>query len=348
MQVDLKYTMAIMEKLINTPSPSGYTHEAMAIVEKELKALGIPYRYIHKGGLIATLKGKDDEKHRTVSGHIDTLGAMVREIRSDGTLRLTQIGGYMWQAVEGEYCTVRTDDNKDITGTIMTSKPSVHVFGGEAARNFERSEENMYVRLDAIVKSAEDTRKLGIENGNFVFFEPRFQVTDTGFVKARHLDDKASVAIILGVLKQVLAEGKEIPHTTHFFFTNYEEVGHGAAYGTPEKTVEFLAVDMGCVGGGLAGDEQKVSIAAKDSSGPYDYHFKLKLIELSKKNNIDYAVDIFPFYGSDASAAMRGGANIRHGLIGTGVQASHAWERTHMDGIRNTFLLVYHYLLSED
>lgn len=346
MDVKLNYTMDILKKLLNTPSPTGYTKEVMAIIQEELDKMGVSYSLINKGGLVATIKGKDDIKQRTISGHVDTLGAMVREIKSDGTLRLTNLGGYMWNSVEGEYCTVITDEGKRITGTIMTKSPSTHVYGKES-KETDRVEKNMIVRLDAVVSNAEEVRELGIENGNFVAFDPRHTVTNTGFIKSRHLDDKASVAVMLGVINQFVDEKTTLPYTVNMFITNYEEVGHGASYGTPEKTVEFLAVDMGCVGGGLQGSEQKVTIAAKDSSGPYDYDFKLKLIDIAKNYDVDYCVDIFPHYGSDASAALRAGSNIKHALIGPGVHASHAWERTHMDGLTNTYKLLYSYLISE-
>ncbi|MFP4456293.1 MAG: M42 family metallopeptidase [Clostridia bacterium] len=338
--------MSILEKLLNTPSPTGYTKEVMTIIQEELNNMNVDYKLINKGGLVATIKGENDNEQRTISGHVDTLGAMVREVKSDGTLRMTNLGGYMWNSVEGEYCTVITDEGEKITGTIMTKSPSTHVFGSES-KETDRVEKNMIVRLDAVVENAEDVRKLGIENGNFIAFDPRHIVTDTGFIKSRHLDDKASVAVMLGVIKQFVDDKTTLPYTLNMFITNYEEVGHGASYGTPEKTVEFLAVDMGCVGGGLQGSEQKVTIAAKDSSGPYDFDFKLKLIDLAKKNEIDYCVDIFPNYGSDASAALRAGSNIKHALIGPGVHASHAWERTHKDGLINTYKLLYSYLLSE-
>ncbi len=345
MKIDLNYTLDVLEKLLNTPSPTGYTKKAIKLIMRELDKMNIPYKLINKGGLVATFQGENNEQQRTVSGHVDTLGAMVREIKSNGTLRLTNLGGYMWNSVEGEYCTIITDKENEITGTIMTSSPSTHVY--EDAKTIGREEKNMEVRIDAVVNNADDVRALGIENGNFVYFDPRFSKTDHGFIKSRHLDDKASVAVILGVFKSFIDNNIKLPYTTNIFITNYEEVGHGASYGTPEKTVEFLAVDMGCVGGGLQGSEQKVSIAAKDSSGPYDYELRLKLQELAKENDVDFCIDIFPFYGSDASAALRAGTNIKHALIGPGVHASHAWERTHEDGLKNTYSLLYHYLLSK-
>ena len=342
---NLGYTVDFLEKLLNTPSPTGYTEQAIALVEKEFKALGIATRKNHKGGLIATIPGVNDEEQRTISGHVDTLGAMVREIKGDGRLRLTQLGGYMWNAVEGEYCTIITDSKQQFTGTIMTTSPSTHIT--RTAKDLPRVEENMEVRLDEKVQLAVDVQKLGIGVGDFVAFDPRCVVTPSGFIKSRHLDDKASVAVIVGVVKYLLENKITLPYTLNIFITNYEEVGHGASVGTPNKTVEFLAIDMGCIGDGLNGSEEKVSICAKDSSGPYDYNFRKKLVEIAKANQIDYCVDIFPHYGSDASAALRAGADIKHALIGPGVHASHAHERTHTAGLMNTAKLLLNYLVSK-
>src|SRR6056297_3741246 len=184
MDTNLDYTMEILQKLLTTPSPTGYTKEVMKVIQNELDDLGIEYKLINKGGLVATIKGDNDLTQRTISGHVDTLGAMIREIKNDGTLRLTKLGGYMWNSVEGEYCTIITDEGNKITGTIMTTAPSTHVFGSES-KDMDRVEKNMIVRLDAIVKDDKDVRELGIENGDFVFFDPRYNETETGFIKSR-------------------------------------------------------------------------------------------------------------------------------------------------------------------
>ncbi len=344
-EFDSQYTINFMEKLLNTPSVTGYTKNAIDLVRNELKALGVESFTTNKGGLIATIKGTNEEEQRTISGHIDTLGAMVREIKSNGYLRLTPIGGYMWNSVEGEYCTIITDDSQEYTGTILLTKPSTHVT--RDGRTLAREEKNMEVRIDENVKSADEVRALGIENGNFVAFDPRCVVTDSGFIKSRHLDDKVNVATILGVVKYLKEANITLPYTVNIFITNYEEVGHGASYGTPEKTVEFVAVDMGCIGEGLKGSEEKVTICAKDSSGPYDYELRKKLQGIAKEHNIDFCVDIFPHYGSDASAALRSGSNIKHALIGPGVHASHSMERTHREGVLQTAQLLFYYLVSK-
>lgn len=344
--INLEYITRILQKILNTPSVSGDTSEATELVAAEFDTLGLNIAYTQKGALIATLKGADDDTHRTLSAHIDTLGGMVREIKANGRLGLTNVGGYMWPSVEGENCRVKTSAGKTYTGTILTTKASTHVHGGEAAK-LDRKEANMELRLDEMVTNAEEVRNLDIEVGDFVSFNPRTQVTSSGYIKSRHLDDKVSIAIILGAVKYLVENNIALPYTTHFFITNYEEIGHGAAVGIPAKTREFLAVDMGCVGDGLQGSEHAVSICAKDSSGPYDYGLRKKLVSLAEQHNVDFKVDVFPYYGSDASAALRAGADIVHGLIGPGVDASHAYERTHVEGMLNTVRLILAYIQSK-
>lgn len=343
-QVDMDYAIRLLLKLATTPSPSGYTDEAMAVLEAEFEALGLPHRRTNKGGLIATMQGQDDENHRLLSGHIDTLGAMVKEIKGNGRLKYAPLGGGAPFTVEGEYCTVITDSGRRYTGTILSTKASAHVHGKES-EELARKPENMEIRLDEKVKTAAETRALGIEVGDFIAYDPRTQLTPAGFVKSRHLDDKASVAAMLAVAR-CLVENKLVPMaTTHFFITNFEEVGHGAAFGVPHKTREFVAVDMGCVGEGIQATEHCVSICAKDSSGPYDAALKRRLVALAQRYEIPFAVDVYPFYGSDASAALRAGADVRAIVIGPGVDASHAFERTHTDGIKATADLLVAYLM---
>lgn len=341
-----------MDEMIHTfvtlaqiPSPTGNTGKVMAWIRQELDQLGIPYQVTHKGAILATVRGKNDERHRLVTAHVDTLGAMVKEIKANGRLKLAMIGGFNWNAVEGEYCQIETMDGRLYTGTILTTKASVHVYGRESGK-MERTEEVMEVRLDEKVSSREEVRALGIRPGDFVSFDPRVTVTESGFIKSRHLDDKASVAIVLGVLKQILADQEELPFTTHVLISNNEEIGYGGNSNIPEQTVEYLAVDMGAIGEGLLTDEFCVSICAKDSSGPYHYGMRKHLVQLAEANGLHYQVDIYPYYNSDASTALRAGYDIIHGLIGPGVDASHSHERTHRDAFENTARLLLAYLRS--
>ncbi|MED1419625.1 M42 family metallopeptidase [Bacillus smithii] len=341
---DVNETMKLIQELVSIPSPTGYTENIIRYVESLLKDTTFAIRKTRKGGLLVTVPGKDSSKHRFVTAHVDTLGAMVKEIKKDGRLKLTMIGGFRWNSVEGEYCCIHTDSGSVYTGTILMHQQSVHVYkeAGEAKRN----DENIEVRIDEEVKSANDVQSLGIQVGDFVSFDPRVEMTASGFIKSRHLDDKAGAAILIQTLKRIQKEERILPYTTHFLFSNNEEIGYGGNSNIPEETVEYLAVDMGAIGHGQSSDEYSVSICAKDSSGPYHYGLRKHLVQLAKEHQIQYKVDIYPFYGSDASAAMRAGRDLVHGLIGPGIDSSHAFERTHQKAIENTEKLLYVYLYS--
>lgn len=336
----LDYIVETIETLVNIPSPSGFTKKVMEFVREEAESFGYSCQMSQKGGLIITVEGRRDETIG-LSAHVDTLGAMVRSIDSDGTIRFTMVGGYTMHSVEGSYCKIHTRDGKVYTGTILIKSSSVHSY--DDARTMERTDRNMVVRIDEMVESKKDVLDLGINSGDYISFDAEFEYTKNGFIKSRHLDDKASVAVILGILKE-MSERKQLPrHRIKILISNYEEVGFGASW-IPEDIREILAIDMGAIGDDLNGSEYKVSICAKDSTGPYDYDMTGRLIDLAKENEIDYVVDIFPHYGSDVSAALRGGHNIRGALIGQGVHSSHGMERTHIKGLENTLKLVQAYL----
>lgn len=335
----------LIKELVNIPSPSGNAERAVAYTEAFFKERGIPAQRSLKGMLIATLEGQDPTKHRLLTAHVDTLGAMVKEIKSSGRLSLTNIGGFPWNLVEGEYCEIETSQGNRFTGTILMHQTAVHVY--REAGKLERNNENIEVRLDEKVTSKEDVEALGIQVGDFVSFDPRFQKTESGFVKSRHLDDKASVAMLLHIVDLLKEKNITLPYTTHFLISNNEEIGYGGNSNIPKEVVEYLAVDMGAIGDGQATDEYTVSICAKDSSGPYHLGFRNHLVQLAKDHEIRFKVDIYPFYSSDVSMALRAGVDVIHGLIGAGIDASHAYERTHVDSLQNTGDLLYHYLLSE-
>jgi putative aminopeptidase FrvX len=344
-QPNVQETFSLIKELVSIPSPSGNTEKVIQYVENYLKERGVETKRNRKGGLIASIKGTNDKEQRMLTAHVDTLGAMVKEVKSNGRLKLTMVGGFKWNSVEGEYCQIETSSGNIYTGTILMHQTSVHVYknAGDAPRN----DENIEVRIDEKVKNAAEVRKLGIEVGDFVSFDPRVQITESGYIKSRHLDDKASVAILLKLINYLQLEKITLPYTTHFLISNNEEIGYGGNSNITPETVEYLAVDMGALGDGQSSDEYTVSICVKDSSGPYHLGLRKHLVELAKSNNIDYKVDIYPFYGSDASAAIRSGHDIIHGLIGPGIESSHAFERTHESSIENTEALIYHYLLSE-
>lgn len=334
-------TLEFLMELLSINSPSGYTHHAIDFLKNYLERIGYESEITPKGNLLVKVSGEDTSVTRGLSAHVDTLGLMIRSINSDGTLSLTKLGGPLTPTLDGEYCDIITRDDTVYTGTILSKSPSIHVFTDASTKS--RDIDQLVVKLDERVASKDDVIKLGIQNGDIVAYDPKVVLTDSGFVKSRFLDDKASVAILVSILK-TLKDEKITPKTNLvFIFSTYEEVGHGAAW-IPSEISELLAVDMGCIGLDLACTEYDVSICAKDSSGPYDYEMTTRLVNLAKAQELSYALDIYPMYGSDASAAMRGGANIKSALIGPGVASSHGMERTHTEAIENTYQLVLAYI----
>lgn len=339
---DLDLFKKISEEVFLCDSPTGYTNGIIKVIERYIKQYGYDYKILNNGALEVTIKGNDSSKIVATSAHCDTLGLMVRSIKSNGKLALTCLGGPVTPTLDGEYCTIYTRDNKKYSGTILSTSPAAHVFND--ANSKSRSIDNLEVRLDEIVNNVDDVKKLGIENGDIVCYNPKYLVTDTGFLKTRFIDDKASVVILLMLLDYTSKNKIQFKYDTKIYFVVYEEVGHGASM-VDKNISEFVTLDMGCVGLDLAGNEYAVSICAKDSSGPYDYDLTTKLINFAKENKLNYTVDIFPYYGSDIGAASRAGVDFKGALIGSGVSASHGMERTHIHGIENTLKLIYLYLI---
>lgn len=334
-------TLDYLVDLLKINSPTGYTKNVIDFLENKIENLGYQTERSPKGNLIVSVEGKDRVITRGLSAHVDTLGLMVRSINSDGTLSLTKLGGPLTPTLDGEYCEVIARSGEVYTGTILSKSSSIHVYKDASTK--ERDIDNLVVRLDERVEEKEDVEDLGIMNGDIIAYDPKIQVTDSGFIKSRFLDDKASVAILLSILELLKKESISPATNLKFVFSTYEEVGHGAAW-IPEDITELLAIDMGAIGQDLDCTEYDVSICAKDSSGPYDYELTSGLIEMAKKEELNFAVDIYPMYGSDASAALRGGANIKAALIGPGVANSHGMERTHVDALENTFKLIVQYI----
>ena len=337
-----KYILQKLQELLNIDSPSGFTKNVTDYTIKELQALGFEPKLTKKGGVLVNLGGAETDNALLLTGHIDTLGAMVSTIKDNGRLILSPVGGMNPNNAETENCRIYTRFDGVYEGCLQVDDPSIHVNG--EYNNIKRKFEDMEVVIDAQTYSKEDTQKLGISIGDFVCFEPRFRVTDTGYIKSRFLDDKLSVAIMLGIAKSVSEGSIKLARRTYLHVTVYEEVGHGGTASIPADVSEILAVDMGCVGKGLICTEEMVSICAKDSHGPSNYDMVTKLIELSKENNINYAVDVYPHYGSDVDAALEAGNDIRHCLIGSGVYASHGYERSHVNGLKNTYDLLKAFL----
>lgn len=337
-----EYAANMALELIAIDSPSGYTDRAAEWVCQAFTALGFDAHMTQKGGVVIDLGGNDAEDALLLEAHADTLGAMVAEIKGNGRLRVTNLGGMRAENAETENVRVYTRDGKVIEGTLQLCNASVHVNGnyGNTSRTFDTTE----VVLDEDVKSSSDTRALGIEVGDIVCFDPRSKITASGYIKSRFLDDKLSVGILLGFAKYLKDNSITPNRRVYAHVTCYEEVGHGGSASVPAGVTEAISIDMGCVGSGVQCTERQVSICAKDSSGPYSYTVVGKLIDAAKREGADYAVDIYPHYGSDVEATLRAGYDVRHGLIGAGVYASHGYERSHIDGVWNTLKVLKGYL----
>ena len=321
-------------KLVN--SPSGFTHIASAYLMDVLSGYGFAPYTTHKGNVVCCIGGQGHPL--VVAAHVDTLGAMVRSIKPNGRLRYTQIGGYPDNNLENETCVVHTRDGRTYTGTFYLTTPASHVYKDIPA--VTRGDTTLEVVLDENVSSKDEVRALGIEVGDFISLDPRAVHTPSGYIKSRHLDDKASASVLLALAKMAASSDLTLSRKIYLVFTVHEEVGHGCCAGLPEDVEDILSVDMGCVGDDLTCDETMVSICAKDSRGPYNYEMTGRLIELAKDNNLKYAVDVYPMYASDADASLFSGHNFRHALIGPGVFASHGYERTHVSGLDNTLKLL--------
>lgn len=342
--IDVSGMTSFLLGLLNIYSPTGDTERAIAYVRKAFESLRLDVKLNAKGSLVATLNGQSADRPRALAVHVDTLGAMVKEIKPGGRLKLTMIGGYAWNAVEGEGCHVITASGRRVRGSILHVNASTHVHG-KAMTDSPRSEDTMEVRLDERTTSAEETRALGIEIGDFVALDPRVEITN-GFIRSRHLDDKACVACIVAAVKALADAGLRPHQTTWLHISNYEEVGHGAAAGIPAEVTELVAVDMAAVGTGQTSDEFHASICVKDSGGPYHHGLSSRLRQLAAQYEIPFVVDIYPFYGSDGEAFWRAGGDVAVALIGPGVDASHNYERTHTEALLATTRWILAYLLN--
>ena len=329
-------------ELLAIDSPSGYTRKAAEWVKEAFSALGFDAQITTKGGVLINLGGADEKDALLLEAHTDTLGAMVAEVKANGRLRLTPLGGMRAENAETENVRVHTRTGRIIEGTVQLCNASVHVNGqyGDTKRSFDTVE----AVLDEDVKTADETRALGVEVGDIVCFEPRTRITSSGYIKSRFLDDKLSVGVLLGLAKYLHDTGAAPARRVYAHVTVYEEVGHGGAGSVPSGVTEAISVDMGCVGDGLSCTEKQVSICVKDSGGPYSYEVVGKLIDAAKKESASYALDAYPHYGSDVEATLSAGSDIRHGLIGPGVYASHGYERSHVDGVENTLRVLKGYL----
>lgn len=346
LSIDSALLSSFLEELLHTPSPTGFAENAIAVTERAFSRLPVTLRRAPKGYLLAEWAGRSSTAPRALTAHVDTLGAMVKEIKDNGRLKLSKVGGFPWNTVENEGCWVYTLAGRKVRGTLVCAKASVHVYGAEAG-DLKRDDDGVEVRLDERVSTPEEVRGLGINVGDFVAFDPRVEAGPAGFIRSRHLDDKACVACIYAALQAMVAAGIEPAQRTTIHISNYEEVGHGASTGFAPDVVELLTVDMAAVGHGQESDEYNVTICVKDSGGPYHIDMTRKLTRLAEAVNLPYKLDIYPYYGSDGEAYWRAGGDVRVGLIGPGVDASHSYERTHIDALVRTAQLIVEYLRGE-
>lgn len=342
-QISTDYLTRTLVDLLNTPSPTGDTEYAIGLVEGELMSMGVPTERTNKGALVAHIEGLRSDKPRALTAHVDTLGAMVKEIKPNGRLKLTALNGVMWPTVESEGVSVATRSGRLIRGSIVFANGAAHV--NRDATCAARNADNLEVRLDERTTRADDTRLLGIEVGDFVYLDPRVEVGPAGFIRSRFLDDKACVACALAAVKAIVDSGVTPAQRTTLLISNYEEVGHGGVDGLPNDLNELVVLDMGCIGDGLRGDEFHCSICVKDSSGPYSRRLSDKLRLLGERRGIDLIPDVYPYYSSDGSVYWRAGGRAEVALIGPGVDTSHGYERTHTDALVDTAQVVAEYLI---
>lgn len=345
-RIDQDAMLDFLIGLLNTPSPTGFHEKAIAYCENAFRDLPLALTRSRKGALLGTWAGSSENAPRGLTAHIDTLGAMVSKIKGNGRLKMTQLGGWAWGSVEGEGVTIFTRSGETLRGSILPTKASVHIYGQDA-RSFKREEDEYEIRIDACTTNEGETRKLGIDVGDFVAFDPRVEVSSTGFVRSRHLDDKASVACIYGAVKALADAGLTPAQRTTIHISNYEEVGHGASSGWPADLAELLTIDMAAAGGPQNSDEFSVGVCVKDSGGPYHIDLTRRVTDLADRAGIPYKRDIYPYYGSDGEAYWRAGGDVTVALIGPGVDASHHYERTHTDSLVATARLIAEYLLNE-
>ena len=343
-QFDSAFILDCFRELVAVPSPVGYYVQMNPVVEAMAARMGLSVTYDNKSTAYITLDGEDNSKTVMIGAHLDTIGMVVRRIDPNGMIRIRQLGGINFHSAEGETVTIHTRSGRCVTGILTAQSHSVHVF--DDAKDQKRDEEHMMIILDEPVKCRDDVVKLGIHHGDPISVEPHCEVTANGYLKSRFIDDKAAVACAFTAIKYLLDSGRKPLYRTVFAFPYAEEIGMGGNYVPPEVS-EYIAIDIGLIGPDYEGDEHRVSICCKDNATPYHYGLTSHLIELAEKNGIPHAVDIFYRYGTDASAALRAGNNVKVGAFGMAVYCSHGRERTHIDGLAATTDLMLAYLLEK-
>ncbi|MVW75746.1 osmoprotectant NAGGN system M42 family peptidase [Pseudomonas xionganensis] len=341
---DLDYLQKVLLEMLAIPSPTGFTDTIVRYVAERLEELGIPFEMTRRGTIRGTLKGKQSSPDRAVSAHLDTIGASVREIQDNGRLGLAAVGCWSSRFAEGSRVSLFTDHGV-LRGSVLPLMASGHAFN-TAVDTLPISWDHVELRLDAYCSTRADCESLGIAVGDFVAFDPLPEFTESGHISARHLDDKAGVAALLASLKAIVDSGLVPEIDCHPLFTITEEVGSGAAAALPWDVSEFVGIDIAPVAPGQQSSEHTVSVAMQDSGGPYDYHLSRQLLRLAGEHEIPVRRDLFRYYHSDAQSAITAGHDIRTALLAFGCDATHGYERTHLDSLKALSRLLTAYLLS--
>ncbi|MDX9707571.1 MAG: osmoprotectant NAGGN system M42 family peptidase, partial [Azospira sp.] len=278
--VDYGFLEETLLQLLAIPSPVGLTDGVVRYVAGRLHSIGIPYEMTRRGAIRATLRGRESRPARAVVAHLDTLGAMVRELKPNGRLGIVPIGHWSARFAEGCRLTVFTDCGQ-IRGTCLPLKASGHAFGPEVDTQ-PVGWEHVEVRVDIMAHDAGALQRAGINVGDWIAFDPEVELLPSGYINSRYLDDKAAVAALLTACKAIVDGGLEPPVDAHPLFTITEEVGSGSSAALHGDIAEMLSLDIAIAAAGQNTDEHAVTICMQDMSGPFDYHLTHKLINLAK------------------------------------------------------------------
>jgi hydrolase, peptidase M42 family len=344
LSIDTEYMVGILRKLLATPSPSGFTDNVVRLVTAELADMGLDAELTRRGAIRAIRRGQDPRGARAIVSHLDTLGAQVKNLKTNGRLEIVPIGHWSSRFAEGARCTIFTD-NGTYRGSILPLKASGHTFNKEIDSQ-PVSWDNVEVRVDAYARGLVGLQKLGIEIGDIIAIDPETEILDNGYIISRHLDDKAGVAIMLAAIRALQMEEVETPVDIHFLFSIAEEVGVGASSILLPQVASMVAIDNGTTAPGQNSDEFGVTLAMADQTGPFDYHLCRKLAQLCRDNDIRFQKDVFRYYRSDSASAVEAGADVRTALITFGIDASHGYERIHLHSLRSVAELVTAYVCS--
>jgi peptidase M42 family hydrolase len=347
LKIDMQYVELVLTELLEIPSPTGRTDHVTQYVGERLEELGLPFIITRRGLINATLEGRRSQARRAVVIHTDTIGCMVRNLKDNGRLEVKPVGTHSARFSEGAHVRIFTDDLETVlTGQVLPLKASGHRYNDDVDLQGV-GWDLVEVRVDEDVADAAGLRELGVDVGDFVALLSDPQVLPNGYVKARHLDDKAGVAATLGAFKAVVDAGIKVPVTVHLLVTVTEEVGHGASHGVDPEVAEIVSIDAAVVAPGQQSRENAATVAMGDGVGPFDYHLTRKLTTLAAEHRVDAVRDVFDHYRSDVAAAVEAGAHARVALLGFGVDATHGHERTHLDGLEHLAQLVALYLQSD-